>query len=811
MVRIGFAGTALAVSHHDNSATYGSSNSAGSSSTRLANLLGKSPQNIDHYTELEMKRSAFMQRSTNAMTRSLPVQNNRERSPRRVTPANWRASLRSCLTLAEERASQAFAEESLNRRQTSILSQAQFVLGLQQGKWSPILERLEQVRKNFLKRDSDTYLGWLNLRPMVSQRDQRMLDIFVGVVSLTQAFALGVEIQVASTSSDFDLKRPSMIGFLCFQMICTAAFTADFFIRCAVRYSCAGVKRALGGGVCFLFDVFLLFCLIADVTLQTIQTQVPSVGGSGARSLHNLQLLRLWRLLRLSPQLELLMKGTAGAVRAASYAIILLAVLAWGGALLCAEWLRNSKDVCPSAEGACVEELFGTVGDSYLSHIKMALLEAWPDIAEPLRRESDIWSIYVSLYLVITGIGLMSVVVSVICQRIMDFTHRQEDSDHAIYVETMNQKERLMELLFMTAIRGNAVHLGQDIYLQLLQTPLAQELLRDMGINLPMEHEHLVSVLDRRGRGKIDVFDWKEGLLSMRGSRGNHLSHTLQYSLIEQNKAVGLRIAKAEETIRELMKERVFKTTCQLCQEFDTVAALVSPPRGSAPGPVETKLRDVGPQEELEVIAEACSDLTSSLDVLCQTIKSPHSALAAGSACGASAAMVAELSVQTDEQPPWEEGPRISVLPRSKFLPGIALRASRFEFPTWAAKFLDFGENEPSPEILTGSTRSTLNRDGFFSRLARNQLTESDIERLARTGHAEHHHEVGLSRRRRIFGTPDGGASPLPLPRARRGGDTGKTSPSPLRCAGVVNISSADTSRKSRYGRFGGAGYSPKA
>jgi len=269
------------------------------------------------------------------------------------------------------------------------------------------------------------------------------------------------------------------------------------------------------------------------------------------RIIRLLRVVRVARLLQMCPEIRLLIQGLIGTVFAAFWAMVLLALLAYMGALFCAVLIGSTtKD----------EELlllFGSVPRSMLTHFRLSLVEAWPDVAAPMLRDSSLWAWYCAAFIILSNITLLNVVTGIVCEQVLQVAQRAPLLPKEAFEKKMEGYWEKLENLFNAADMDANGRLEEQEHVALLRTSEMRDMLKDMGIGLPLRKEWLLTVLDESHKGRLTCDEWIEGLLRLRGTGRDHLSEALQYDLLTSKRHVGNAVGEFEQRLKERMTKRV--------------------------------------------------------------------------------------------------------------------------------------------------------------------------------------------------------------------------------------------------------------
>lgn len=239
-------------------------------------------------------------------------------------------------------------------------------------------------------------------------------NFMLAIVIIFQAFLLGAEVSLELESQHAGQKHMPLrwsIAFEFLDIVLLLIFSVEYLLRSfALRLTY--VFSWLGG-----IDLMLLLTGVFSTVVISMEMAFGDVSGtllSTVHSVRRLRILRIARLLQIFPALQVLIKGLIGTMIAIADSMILICLMSFVGALLCCEALGDEKQ---SWE---LRNLFGSVPGSFLIHIQLVLVEAWPDIASVMMTNSPFWGIYVIVFVALSNFTILNVVTGVVCDAVLE-------------------------------------------------------------------------------------------------------------------------------------------------------------------------------------------------------------------------------------------------------------------------------------------------------------------------------------------------------------------------------------------------------
>jgi len=322
---------------------------------------------------------------------------------------------------------------------------------------------------------------------------------------------------------------PTAFCMMALQVIFSIIFSVELLLR--LRVARLGLKMGSGQKAMLLFDAFLVVISWIDAITVLSGSETAASLFTLFRILRLMRVLRVLRLLNMCQELQLLCKGLFASFFAAFWAVALLGIMSFLGATLCTDLLGSQA----SKRGSKIEDLFGSMFLSMLTHIKLALVEAWPDIVGPMMHVSVWWFVYAALFLVIANCAILNVVTAVVCEKVMEIAKQMPPGERDAHVAQIDMYKRKMEKLFRRVDRDLSMDLSRHECLELLKTAETQELLQLMQVNLPLWEDHMLEIVSPGGKEDLEFSEFFAGILHQRGTRLDPCSQSLQHALFQEN------------------------------------------------------------------------------------------------------------------------------------------------------------------------------------------------------------------------------------------------------------------------------------
>jgi len=405
---------------------------------------------------------------------------------------------------------------------------------------------LAYERQMKLRRSSSTKLvtPWIHTVPA---------DMFFAVAMVVYALFLGLELQLRLSSA---VERAGVsTGLACLEAALGFIFVIEYVLRAradGLLYVC----RPSG-----IFDGVLVCASVASSSFKFSGTHAPIAALSVLRVARLLRLAMIGRMLHFFPELWLVSQGLVRTVFSVTFAAGPLLLLIYGGGLACADNLgwssKCSHDSSGEPEGDCIHDLFGSVPLSILTNVKLALGEAWPDIADVMFLQSRWWFLYIVLFLVLSNMVILNIIAEVVCGQLQGLVARSRPDAAKQRQEARRRHAQRLGELFDASCGGADGHLREEGYLELLKSREVHSLLQDMNAGLPMQPEEAVALLDQEDNGYLRRKEWVDGVMQLTGTRGDSSSVLLQLDLFDYDRQVISHAETTEHVLKSVMKDSV--------------------------------------------------------------------------------------------------------------------------------------------------------------------------------------------------------------------------------------------------------------
>mmetsp|Transcript_95663 Transcript_95663/g.275643 ORF Transcript_95663/g.275643 Transcript_95663/m.275643 type:complete len:663 (+) Transcript_95663:105-2093(+) len=218
-------------------------------------------------------------------------------------------------------------------------------------------------------------------------------------------------------------------------------FCVYFSFEWTVRFKSFRVKRHGLRDGWFVFDSCLVFMMVAETWVMT--SIMLMSGGGGGGGLGNASILRMARLMRLSrmarmarllralPELLMLIKGIAAAMRSVLMSLILLGIITY------VFGIAFKQLVGDAARAGSGRVYFGTVATAmHTLLLEGALLDGTGSLVKALSRESLVYVVVLYFYVMLAALTVMNMLVGVLCEVVSDVNATEKDQARAPQVES---------------------------------------------------------------------------------------------------------------------------------------------------------------------------------------------------------------------------------------------------------------------------------------------------------------------------------------------------------------------------------------
>jgi len=432
---------------------------------------------------------------------------------------------------------------------------------------------------------------------------------------LIQAIALGVDVQLELSAlrtvgdPGGALQAVGGVEFyvlLALDLSLNVTFILEYCLRC----------RALGWSYALsfrgVFDAALNVVCAIYVAILITPLQLPGDRAiSAARSIRLLRLLRIECFVQIFPELALIVEGLISSFFTITYAMIVLGVLVYAGALLCADVLQAPLDTD-------LYDLFGTVPRSLLTHVELVLVEDWPVIGATIFDSPSVkfewaWAAYLVLFICVGNFALLNLITGVVCENFMKLAEQRPASTaEAKDLELLILQEKALDL-FQQADKDSSGLIPQAELLQLLNSSEARCVLQRLQIGLPSDLVDLRSVFDddMADDRAMSSEQLQHGLLRLRGNERDPLSSNIQCTVRKCWQDTKSKIKDVDQDIKSTIEDSLRDGGARLFEELgsadDRLSEFLSQQEAELNGHVALR------QQELGAVKQSLQSLEESL------------------------------------------------------------------------------------------------------------------------------------------------------------------------------------------------------
>lgn len=331
-------------------------------------------------------------------------------------------------------------------------------------------------------------------------------------------------------------------------------FTVELFIRfMAFKKKCNCVRDYW-----FLFDSFLVFTMVFEtwVMYAVIKFKNSSSGGSAlgdaallriVRLLRLSRMARMARLLRAMPELLILIKGMAQAMRSVFFTLCLLGILLYVFAIAFTQ-------LCDQEENPLREQFFYSVPKSmHTLLIHGALMDSLTMLVLPLEEYSVALLFFFYLFLLLASLTVMNMLIGVLCEVVNTVASTEKEAMIVSYV-----KEKLEVIMTETGLdKDHDRMISKAEFMSLLDNEKATSILEEVGVDVVglldvadfIFKEDLDEDLDEEGSHKLSFEDFMEVVLKLRGTNGSTVKDIVDLRKFVQLRFELLELKMAEQNV----------------------------------------------------------------------------------------------------------------------------------------------------------------------------------------------------------------------------------------------------------------------
>jgi hypothetical protein len=258
-------------------------------------------------------------------------------------------------------------------------------------------------------------------------------------------------------------------------------FCTYFFLEWLFRYVSFKVKKNCLRDAWFVFDSALVFFMVGETWIMTAIIAV--LGGAGGGLLGNASILRLVRLLRLSrmarmarllramPELMVLIKGMAVAMRSVFFTLVLLAGILYIFGIAMVQLTKDTE---------VGDELFKTVPGAMDTLLLQGILPDEAALVDECEKAGALYKAIALVYILLAGLTVMNMLVGVLCEVVSVVSSVEKESLLVNYV-----KGTLQHMLTTSGIDTDGDQLiAKNEFGRLLQFEGAAKAIQEVGVDV---------------------------------------------------------------------------------------------------------------------------------------------------------------------------------------------------------------------------------------------------------------------------------------------------------------------------------------
>mmetsp|Transcript_101141 Transcript_101141/g.286625 ORF Transcript_101141/g.286625 Transcript_101141/m.286625 type:complete len:641 (-) Transcript_101141:106-2028(-) len=286
-----------------------------------------------------------------------------------------------------------------------------------------------------------------------------------------------------------------------------------------------------------MFDVALVIFSIVDFVLERVNGGGTTVA-SGMKVVKMLRIVRVFRVFRFFRELNLLALMIVDSTRSLVWAILMLAIIIYVFAIYftsqATEHLKSQAGVqgdIPIARLSEVERQFGSLGKTVYSLVQTMMGGiSWGVLCDALIGINWLAGVLFLFYVAFTILAVMNIITGVFVDNAVETARTQRDF---LIQKEMELKEKYvheMRDLFMEMDREGCGTIGLQDITECLEDPRVQGYFAALGLD-PSDTERLFNLIDNDGSGDVDVGEFLEGCVRLKGNARSIDIYTLMHDM----------------------------------------------------------------------------------------------------------------------------------------------------------------------------------------------------------------------------------------------------------------------------------------
>eukprot|EP00929_Paragymnodinium_shiwhaense_P087513 TRINITY_DN47673_c0_g1_i1.p1 TRINITY_DN47673_c0_g1~~TRINITY_DN47673_c0_g1_i1.p1 ORF type:complete len:975 (+),score=238.62 TRINITY_DN47673_c0_g1_i1:122-3046(+) len=340
-------------------------------------------------------------------------------------------------------------------------------------------------------------------------------DYIFATVIVLNAIYIGIQVDTSS-SNDKDLK--AAVHWTQYF------FTVAFLIELILRIWAAGLRFF------WMQDSswnILDFCIVSGSMVEVIMEEVISNDSLKNVSIVRLirfvrivKVIRIIRIMRFFRSLRILIASIFGTLRSLTWAILLLLIIMYLFAIIFTQAATEEfqAQTLDDASYAIMVEYYPTVIVTVMTlFLSITGGVNWADVAKPLGQLSVIYLMLFTLYIVFASFAVMNVVTGVFCQGAIESAEADQDEVIETQLNSLDEYAERLRKLFEDIDSGQSGSITLPDFEKYIKEDRVKAYFHALDLQV---HEawSLFKLLDAEGNNAIELGDFVEGCMRMRGS-----------------------------------------------------------------------------------------------------------------------------------------------------------------------------------------------------------------------------------------------------------------------------------------------------
>lgn len=357
-----------------------------------------------------------------------------------------------------------------------------------------------------------------------------LTELCVAALTLLSAVVVGIQVEEVAQNVHDPSAKPSIV-FALINHALTLCFTSELLLRIYAfrkEFLCSEEWHWN------LLDTVIVSASLLEFFLDLMAW--ASEDGAGLRSadlsmikamrvVRILRLVRVFRVVRFFRSLRVLISSIMHTLRSVVWALMLLTMIMYTFAILftfCySDFVTNPPARIPPEQKLQVEDqlrrYFGSVPASML-FLFAAISDgiSWTNMSTPLFQAGWVWLALFIGYIALVIFAVLNVVTGVFCQNAIESASLDQEMVIEAQLKSKKMYTDQVRTLFNLMDEGNCGELTAHVFEEYINEPQVAAYFRALDMDLNNAWK-LFTLLDPDGSGTIDLNEFVEGCLKLRG------------------------------------------------------------------------------------------------------------------------------------------------------------------------------------------------------------------------------------------------------------------------------------------------------